>query len=88
MPTERMRGPSVWFSRQAAAFQILIKANFPGNFLCPFPLHNQRAAASDTNKEGKGTDKSLAFLICYFLVCSTTKRIFLVWVKEVRTKKS
>jgi hypothetical protein len=33
-------------------------------------------------------DKSLAFPICYFLICSTTKRNFLKWVKEVRTTKS
>jgi hypothetical protein len=31
----------------------------------------------------RGADKSLAFPIC-----STTKRIFLGWVKEVRTTKS
>jgi hypothetical protein len=31
----------------------------------------------------RGADKSLAFP-----VCSTTKRIFLGWVKEVRTTKS
>jgi hypothetical protein len=31
----------------------------------------------------KGADKSLAFPIC-----STTKRIFLGWAKEVRTTKS
>jgi hypothetical protein len=36
----------------------------------------------------RGADKSLAFPISYFPVCSTTKRIFLGWVKEVRTKKS
>jgi hypothetical protein len=30
-------------------------------------------------------DKSLAFPITYFPICSTTKRIFLGWVKEVRT---
>jgi hypothetical protein len=32
---------------------------------------------------GKGADKSLAFPIC-----STTKRIFLGWVNEVRSTKS
>jgi hypothetical protein len=31
----------------------------------------------------RGADKSLAFPIC-----STTKRIFLGWIKEVRTTKS
>jgi hypothetical protein len=36
----------------------------------------------------KGDDKSLAFRFSYFLICSTTKRIFLGWVKEVRTTKS
>jgi hypothetical protein len=35
-----------------------------------------------------GADKSLAFHISYFPFCSTTKIIFLVWVKEVRTAKS
>jgi hypothetical protein len=33
-------------------------------------------------------DKSLVFPISYFLICSTTNRIFLGWVKEVRTTKS
>jgi hypothetical protein len=32
-----------------------------------------------------GTDKSLAFSISCFPICSTTKIIFLAWVKEVRT---
>jgi hypothetical protein len=36
----------------------------------------------------RGADKSLAFPISYFPVCSTTKIIFLGWVKEVRTTKS
>jgi hypothetical protein len=36
----------------------------------------------------KGADKSLAFPISYFPICSTTKRIFLGWVEEVRTTKS
>jgi hypothetical protein len=35
-----------------------------------------------------GADKSLAFPISYFPICSTTKRIFLRRVKEVRTTKS
>jgi hypothetical protein len=35
-----------------------------------------------------GADKSLAFPISYFPICSTTKIIFLGWVKEVRTMKS
>jgi hypothetical protein len=35
-----------------------------------------------------GADKSLAFLISSFPICSKTKRIFLGWVKEVRTTKS
>jgi hypothetical protein len=35
----------------------------------------------------RGADKSLAFLISYFPICSTIKRIFLGWVKEVRTTK-
>jgi hypothetical protein len=30
----------------------------------------------------------LAFPVSYFLICSTTKIIFLGWVKEVRTTKS
>jgi hypothetical protein len=34
-----------------------------------------------------GADKSLAFPVSYFTICSTTKRIFLGWVKEVRTRK-
>jgi hypothetical protein len=33
-------------------------------------------------------DNYLAFPISYFPICSTTKRIFLGWVKEVRTTKS
>jgi hypothetical protein len=36
----------------------------------------------------RGPDKSFAFPNSYFLICSTTKRIFLGWVKEVRTTKS
>jgi hypothetical protein len=36
----------------------------------------------------RGADKFLAFPISYFPICSTTKRIFLGWVKEVRTKKT
>jgi hypothetical protein len=36
----------------------------------------------------RGADKFMAFLISYFPICSTTKRIFLGWVKEVRTTKS
>jgi hypothetical protein len=35
-----------------------------------------------------GADKSLASPVCYFPICTTTKRIFLGWVKEVRTTKS
>jgi hypothetical protein len=35
-----------------------------------------------------GADKSLAFPIFYFPICSTSKSIFLGWVKEVRTTKS
>jgi hypothetical protein len=33
-------------------------------------------------------DKSLAFPFSYFLIFSTTKRIFLEWIKEVITTKS
>jgi hypothetical protein len=36
----------------------------------------------------RGADKSLAFAVSYFPICSTTKIIFLRWVKEVRTTKS
>jgi hypothetical protein len=36
---------------------------------------------------GRGADKSLAFAISYFPICSTTKGIFLEWVKEVRITK-
>jgi hypothetical protein len=36
----------------------------------------------------RGADKSLAFPISRFPICSTTERIFLGWVKEVRTTKS
>jgi hypothetical protein len=36
----------------------------------------------------RGAEKSLAFRISYFPICSTTKRIFLGWIKEVRTTKS
>jgi hypothetical protein len=35
-----------------------------------------------------GTHKSLDFPVSYFPICSTTKRFFLGWVKEVRTTKS
>jgi hypothetical protein len=35
-----------------------------------------------------GADKSVAFHISYFPICSTTKINFLGWVKEVRTTKS
>jgi hypothetical protein len=33
----------------------------------------------------RGADKSLAFPVSYFPICSTTKRIFLGWVKELIT---
>jgi hypothetical protein len=36
----------------------------------------------------RGADKSLPFPVSYFLICSTTKRLFLGWVKEVITTKS
>jgi hypothetical protein len=36
----------------------------------------------------RGAEKSLAFPISYISICSTTKIIFLEWVKEVRTTKS
>jgi hypothetical protein len=36
----------------------------------------------------RGADKFLAFPISYLPICSTTERIFLEWVKEVRTTKS
>jgi hypothetical protein len=36
----------------------------------------------------RGVDKSLAFPASSFPICGTTKRIFLRWVKEVRTTKS
>jgi hypothetical protein len=35
----------------------------------------------------KGADKFLAFPVSYFPIWSTTKIIFLGWVKEVRTTK-
>jgi hypothetical protein len=35
-----------------------------------------------------GADKSLAFPISYFPICSTTKRIFLEWVREVEARGS
>jgi hypothetical protein len=35
-----------------------------------------------------GADKSLAFPMSYLTIWSTTKTIFLGWVKEVRTTKS
>jgi hypothetical protein len=37
---------------------------------------------------GRGADKYLAFPISYSHIRTRTKRIFLGWVKEVRTKKS
>jgi hypothetical protein len=36
----------------------------------------------------RGADKSSAFPVSYFRICSTTKRLLLGWVKEVRTTKS
>jgi hypothetical protein len=43
----------------------------------------------DANRELRsGADKSLAFLISPFRICSRKKIIFLGWVKEVRTMKS
>jgi hypothetical protein len=36
----------------------------------------------------RSVDKSLSFPVSYFPICSTTKRIFLRWIKEVRIKKS
>jgi hypothetical protein len=35
-----------------------------------------------------GADKSLVFPISPYLICSTTKRIFLGWVREVTITKS
>jgi hypothetical protein len=46
-------------------------------------LHNAKAHSVQAGNIGRGADNSLAFLIC-----STTKRIFPGWVKEVRTAKS
>jgi hypothetical protein len=36
----------------------------------------------------RGADKSLAFPLSSFYICSTTKRFCLGWVKEIRTTKS
>jgi hypothetical protein len=62
----------------------------PGDGLIPHP--RSPTARFDKQREGetirRGADKSVAFPISYFLICSTTKRIFLGWVKEVRTTKS
>jgi hypothetical protein len=43
---------------------------------------------SHISERSRGADKSLAFPISCFPNCSTTKRIFLGWVKEVRRTKS
>jgi hypothetical protein len=47
-----------------------------------------RLASSSVNGLRRAADKSLAFPIPCFPICSTTKRIFLGWVEEVRTTKS
>jgi hypothetical protein len=44
--------------------------------------------SSDYEVIRRGADKSLVFPISYFPICSTTKRIFLGWLKEVRNTKS
>jgi hypothetical protein len=55
----------------------------PGLFLKNlFSWHEERLYVH------RGADKYLALPISYFPICSTTKRIFLGWVKEVRTMKS
>jgi hypothetical protein len=41
-----------------------------------------------SNDVRRGSAKSWAFPISYFPICSTTERIFLGWVKEVRTMTS
>jgi hypothetical protein len=35
-----------------------------------------------------GADKSLGFFVSYLPICSTTERIFLGWVKEVKSMKA
>jgi hypothetical protein len=51
-------------------------------------LYKQGQLAVAVSELRTGADKSLAFPNSYFSICSTTKRIFLVCVKEVRTTKS
>jgi hypothetical protein len=57
-------------------------------FSLVFILVALRISEATNGKLRRTADKSLAFPISYFPVCSTTKRIFLGWVKEVRTTKS
>jgi hypothetical protein len=51
-------------------------------------LWSKFSRASYVTQVSRGADMSLTFPISYFPICSTTKRIFLGWVKEVRTTKS
>jgi hypothetical protein len=67
--------------RTADAFQTI--RTYPG-----ISERMRRSVMRSVEAMRKSADKSLAFLISYFLVCSTTKRILLGWVKEVRTTKS
>jgi hypothetical protein len=51
------------------------------------PVAENPVCHVQTNSVRRGADKLLAFALSYFPICSTNKRIFLRWVKEVRKKK-
>jgi hypothetical protein len=51
-------------------------------FIVIILLFNPTNSALVAVKICRGADKSLAFLISNFSICSTTKRIFLGWVKK------
>jgi hypothetical protein len=78
--------------------EIKLETTLKKKFLCRKELAEARkldktmpdSVCHSCTNEGvhRGVDKSLAFPISPMGGCGTTKRIFLGWVKEVRTTKS
>jgi hypothetical protein len=52
------------------------------------PQGKYRRKCNNNSRVHRGADNSLAFLISHFPIYSTSKIIFLGWIKEVRTTKS
>jgi hypothetical protein len=66
-------------------FVCYVLVSFISYFLFPLAVFRYKATFKVIRR---GADKSLALVIACFPICSTTKRIFLGCVKEVRTTKS